>query len=129
MQANIKKQEGFTIVELLIAAAVLTIGILAWGKTLDSSIRGRAISNSITIASDLAMNEFENDTSLLYDGKTVNSKNYSKVIENVEYTIKLDKAKGTRPENISPIHMIKIDVLWSKYGNKNFKFERIVAGG
>jgi len=133
MQNKIQKQNGFTIVELLIAGVILSVGILAWAKTLDSSIKGRAISNAITTASEIAMAEFENTALLIYEGKdpsTISDPVPNSTIANgVTFTIERDIYDGKRPSDISPIHLIRIQISWNHYGNKSFSFERIVSGG
>lgn len=123
MQIKAKQEKGFTIVELLLAAAILSIGILAWGKTLESSIRGRVISDSITTASELAMKEFEDTAARLYEGNIINPSNtsYTRKIGGTEYLL-------TRDVENDDINLILIKVSWSKYGNKSFTFKRIVAG-
>ena len=123
MQTRAEYEKGFTIVELLLAGAILSIGILAWGKTLESSIRGRVISDSITTASELAMKEFEDTAARLYEGKIVDppDNSYPKIIGGTEYLVTRDIKKDD-------IHLIIVNVSWNKYGNKSFSFERIVAG-
>jgi len=55
MRTKDVSQKGFTIVELLIAAVVISVGILAWAKTQQGGIKNRATSDTITTASELAM--------------------------------------------------------------------------
>ena len=122
MQIKAERNRGFTIVELLIAAAILSIGILAWAKTLESSIRGRVISDSITTASELAMKEFEDTAARLYENKVPSPVESPVTMGGTEYLITRDV------DEINDIHLIVINISWSKYGNKSFKFQRIVTG-
>ena len=56
---EISEQDGFTLIEALMAMMVLTIGILALSTMQIRSIDGNATANSLTSASSVAMDYYE----------------------------------------------------------------------
>lgn len=65
-----KKQTGFTLIEALIAVAILSIGILATAKMQDQSIRGNFISKRISTSVFFASGEIERRAGIDYDNAT-----------------------------------------------------------
>lgn len=61
---------GFTIIEALVAVAILSIGILATAKMQDQSIRGNFISKRINTSVFFAAGEIERRAGLNYDNAT-----------------------------------------------------------
>lgn len=55
----LSSESGFTLIEALIALAVLTIGILALNAMQVSAIKGNATSNSLSVATSVARHCFE----------------------------------------------------------------------
>ena len=55
----LNSESGFTLIEALIALAVLTIGILALNAMQVSAIRGNSTSNSLSVATSVARDGFE----------------------------------------------------------------------
>lgn len=127
MPTNSKHQQGFTLVELLIATFIISIGILAWGKTLGSATKNRAISGDITIASELAASKVEylalqlqkapQDSPDVDDTNTIQGVNYK-----LDWTI-------TNEDTMVAVWIIDMTVTWQRYGNKTIKYQRIVTGG
>ena len=60
-------QQGFTIIEVMIAVAILTIGILGVASMQVSAIRGNNLSDNITCALTLAEDKMEELLGLDYD--------------------------------------------------------------
>jgi type IV pilus assembly protein PilV len=126
MQNKSQYEQGFTLVELLIATLILSIGILAWGKTLGGATKNRAISSDITVASELAAAKIE---MLAYQAQNTPPEspgNDNSTIQGVNYTMNwtIDR------ENNSPsLWIINMNVTWQRYGNKSVQYQRIVAGG
>ena len=127
MPANSRHQQGFTLVELLIATFIISIGILAWWKTLGGATKNRAISSDITIASELASSKMEH---LALKLQTANQdspdSDYTNIIQGVNY--KLDWTI-TPEDAMTSVWIIDMSVTWQRYGNKTIKYQRIVTGG
>jgi prepilin-type N-terminal cleavage/methylation domain-containing protein len=59
-----KREKGFTIIEIMVALFILTIGILAVASMQNSSLLGTAKSNAVTQATNVAMDRMERLLSL-----------------------------------------------------------------
>ncbi|UTF50239.1 prepilin-type N-terminal cleavage/methylation domain-containing protein [Desulfomicrobium sp. ZS1] len=127
-----KKKNGFTIVELLIAGVVISIGILAWAKAQDGGIKNRALSNDITTAVELATAQLEIislECQSWSAGHTPNNGNSSFEIQGVEY----DRNWSATSQNNffpdgNPFWEINVDVTWSHYGQKSVQYRKILVG-
>lgn len=62
-----KKEKGFTLIEVLIAISILTVGILAMASMQISAIRGNYLSSNLTEATTWAQDKIEYLMSLPYD--------------------------------------------------------------
>ena len=65
-------ENGFTLIEVLIAIAVLSIGILALYTMQTNSIIGNSNANTLTTASTWASDQIENFISLQYSNTSLN---------------------------------------------------------
>lgn len=117
-----KNEKGFTLVELLIATLIISIGILAWGRTLGGATKNRAISSDITFASELATAETERIALNLKEG------NYTSGIDTKSYQGVPYKLSWTT-EGDDGIWIIDMTVTWQRYGNKSIHYQRLVTGG
>jgi Tfp pilus assembly protein PilV len=78
-------EEGFSLMEILIALATLTVGLLAVGTIQISSIRGNAMSGDVSVALALASDKMEDllnrgmNDSMLTDRTTANNANLSSI--------------------------------------------------
>ena len=124
MQNNLKNEDGFTLVELLIAALIISIGILALGKTLGGSTKNRAVSSDITFASELATAETER-LALNINSKVGNytSGNRTEYHQGVPYNL------VWITDSDSGIWIIDMTVTWPRYGSKSINYQRLVTGG
>jgi len=68
---KIAEQDGFTLIEALIAMLVLTIGILTLSSMQISAIKGNSTANSLTMASSVATDCYERLMSVEYDDATM----------------------------------------------------------
>lgn len=59
MVKHVRNQDGFTLIEALMAMVILTIGILALNTLQVTSVNGNATSNHLTLASSTAVSGYE----------------------------------------------------------------------
>lgn len=127
MRINDMAEKGFTIVELLVAAVIISVGILAWAKAQTGGIKGNATSNGITTASELAMSRAEelalesqrarpSDDS---DEVVARGFRFFRTWSIAEYDVML----GVR------VRMINVTVNWNQYGPKEVQYQRVATGG
>lgn len=67
----LKNNQGFTLIESLIAMLVLTVGILALNTMQISSIKGNTTASKLTVTSTLAGNSYERLLNVSYDDPTM----------------------------------------------------------
>ena len=67
MITTINKQDGFSLLEVLIALVILAIGLLAVAQMQITAIKGNAFGSGMTSASSLAANTLERLMALPYD--------------------------------------------------------------
>jgi type IV pilus modification protein PilV len=65
-----QRQEGFTLIEVLIAVVILTVGLLAVGTMQISAIRGNFMSGNTSIALSLASEKMEDLLNRRWDTTT-----------------------------------------------------------
>ena len=56
---SIKNDKGFTLIEVLIAMAILSVGLLGTAALITGIIKGNQISNRVTIGTTLAQDKME----------------------------------------------------------------------
>ena len=124
------EQKGFTLVELLIAAIIIAVGILGWAKAQDGSIKGRAVSNGITTASELGMAKLEQLSLECQDNPVA--------VVDAQDNITSQGVQYTRTWSISTVGnilddanlwRIEVTISWNHYGPTNVQYQRIVVGG
>lgn len=71
----IKKESGFTLIEVMIALVILATGLLALMTMQIVSIRANAFSSEMTYASMLAQSRFEQIRNMAYDSITAGTVN------------------------------------------------------
>ena len=80
---NKDKNNGFTLMEVLIAIVILTIGLLSLASLTGAIIRGNRLSNDLTTATTLAQDEMEDIRRLGYSGTptsdTTVTENYNSI--------------------------------------------------
>ncbi len=67
MNIKLKEDKGFTLIEVIIAISILTIGMLAVGAMQGAALRGDTFAYNRTNASTLAQDELEKLMSLPYN--------------------------------------------------------------
>lgn len=68
LQSPLRKQNGFTLLEVLIAIVILSIGLLGLSAMTISTIRGLSISEDMTTATNLAQEKMEDIKNMVYAG-------------------------------------------------------------
>jgi type IV pilus assembly protein PilV len=69
-----KEREGFTLLEVLIAIVILTVGLLGMASLTVGIINGNKFSNDTTTATTLAQDRFEDIQIMDYSGVTSETK-------------------------------------------------------
>lgn len=128
MQTRHNSQKGFTIVELLIAALIISVGILAWAKAQDGGIKGSATSNGITTASELAMSQSE-DLALESQRSTKPDNDDDEVTaRGFQFTRTWTVEDATIMTGVR-VRLVDVRVNWNQYGPKEVRYQRITSGG
>ncbi|OEU50130.1 MAG: hypothetical protein BA871_04040 [Desulfuromonadales bacterium C00003096] len=104
-------QKGFSLIEILIAITVFSIGILALGKMQITAIKGNSFANDLTMATTLAQDKAEELTGLPYDDPLINADGNQ---ANGRYNISWNIANDYPINNTKTINII---VTWSIRGN------------
>lgn len=113
----IKSQKGFTLNEVLIAVALIAIGVLGFSLNTAGVIQGNQVSGSITIATNLAQEKLEELKAQTSFTNVTNAADASNPITTIgdsggrftrTWTIK-DSTLGSGLKEIS------VDVSWTEY--------------
>jgi len=128
-----KDQMGFTLIEVVIAMAIFSIGILAVGKMMYMAVRTNSTGNEVTEAAMLAQSTLEtlkNTTDVSTLPKNGEQPSESSLDQNGDpggiYTRTLD---FTDPNGNDDSRLIKITIVWSRLsGTKTIEFETITQG-
>jgi type IV pilus modification protein PilV len=114
---RLQSKEGFTLIEVMIALVILSVGLLALATMQIVSIRANAFSTEMTYASMLAQSEFEEFRNMAYDditptGGTPDSKVIpaSETSKGIPYTVQWT-VKDDNPT--TDMKTIELNVLWT----------------
>ncbi|MBI2360361.1 MAG: prepilin-type N-terminal cleavage/methylation domain-containing protein [Deltaproteobacteria bacterium] len=114
----LKRQEGFTLNETLIAVALIAIGILGFSLNTAGVIQGNRISSSVTIATNLAQAKLEEIKAQTTWTNVTNAQDPNNLINETG-------ASGGRfrrtwtikdPVGLSNLKEISVQVSWEEYG-------------
>jgi prepilin-type N-terminal cleavage/methylation domain-containing protein len=120
-----KREEGFTLVELLIAVSILSAGLLALGSMQVSAISGSAYSANVTEGSTLAADRIEKLLALPYTHADLSAGAHVDPNPPAGRTVTwnvVDNAPLTNTKTIT------FTVQWTNRGiQKSVSFQRIIA--
>lgn len=120
-------QKGFTLVELLIAAIIIAVGVLGWARTQQGSTKNRAISNGITTASELGVAKLEELALQCQDNAAEIQDNDAVTMQGVQYARTWTIDRGDILDGLD-LWKIDVSVAWNHYGQKSVQYQRIVVG-
>ena len=86
MYRNRTKQNGFTLLEILIAMVILAVGLLALSSMQGNFAAGNAKGRQLTRAMNLASSQVENMTNTDFDN--VNNGTRTVTVNNIDYRIR-----------------------------------------
>ncbi|MCD6311402.1 MAG: prepilin-type N-terminal cleavage/methylation domain-containing protein [Elusimicrobia bacterium] len=95
-----KKEDGFTLVEVLIASAILAIALIPLLSVLNINLRGMNSTKDMRIAANLARGELERVKSLNCKEEETESETYEKTVNNVVWKIERSADSSTDPLGI-----------------------------
>ncbi len=106
--------QGFTIIEVLMALAIFAIGILAVAKMQLTSVNGNTSARKYTEASTWGVSEIENIMSTAYDDAALDDGTTGTVVQGI-YTVNWTVTEAVPIPNVKQINIV---VTWDN--NKTF---------
>jgi prepilin-type N-terminal cleavage/methylation domain-containing protein len=118
------KQEGFTLLEVIIAISILTIGILAVASMQISSIKGNSFAGGVTEGTTWAGDQVERLMALPYGHNDLDQAQNPHQATEGRYTINWNVADDTPITNAKTIN---VTVTWTDHGvQKSVSLQRVI---
>ena len=118
------KEEGFTLLEVIVAISILTIGILAVASMQISSIRGNSFSSNVTEGTTWAGGQVERLMALPYDHNDLDQAQNPHQATEGRYTINWNVTDDTPMTNTKTIN---VTVTWTDHGvQKTVSLQRVI---
>lgn len=108
---NRRRENGFTLIEVMIALGILAFGILAIASMQTGSLGGTNLAGNTTESTTVAMNQLEQLIPLPYTSASLAIGDYNPV-DTGRYDIRYSVTAGP----FSNTRYIKVDVTWSEKG-------------
>lgn len=125
-------QSGLSLIEVLIAAAILAVGLMAWTVMQAQNIEGRSRSGTLTSAVQVGQSFMDTVSGRAKDWSdsdpAVNGTE-SLTIQSKTYTVNwaANNIGDLVPAGLST-WMVNATVQWNHYGQHRIDFQRIVVG-
>lgn len=121
---KLRNSEGFTLIEVLIAISILSIGLLAIGSMQTASIRGNSFASRVTDGATIASDRLEKLMALPYTHSELTAGTHTETDASRGYTVSWDV---TNNSPIGETKRITLQVTWNAYGvQKRVSIQRIL---
>ena len=118
------KEEGFTLLEVIVAIAILTFGLLAVASMQAASIRGNSFASGVTEGTTWAGDQVERLMALPYDHNDLDQAQNPHQATEGSYTIKWNVTDDTPITNTKTIN---VTVTWTDQGvQKTVSLQRVI---
>ncbi len=125
------RQNGFTLVEVLVAMVILSVGVVAWVMSQSNNIRNRSRSEIISQAAILGQSQLEELTNqALSWGSDHADVNGTEVVNlgGQDYNVLWAVVGGDIFSKGTATWKIVTTVNWGKWGNGTISCEKVVTG-
>lgn len=124
MRAKLETEKGFTMIEVIIAISVLTIGILAVSSMQVSAIRGNSFAGRQSEGTTIALDRLEKLMSLSYGDADLAAGSHTAPSPSSRYTVAWNVSDDSPMDNAK---RVIVTVRWTAHGaQKNVSSERII---
>lgn len=119
--------QGYTLIEVLIAIAIFSIGFLAVAAMQTTSVKGNASARRATEATALAENQIERLLELPYDDNDLDPALNPHEATQGPYTINWNVTDSDLDtDGVNDAKTISVTVNWNYRGNRNVSLQRII---
>ena len=119
--------QGYTLIEVLIAIAIFSIGFLAIAAMQTTSVQGNASARRVTEATALAENQIESLLELPYDDNDLDPALNPHEVTQGPYTINWNVTDSDLDaDGANDAKIISVTVNWNYRGNRNVSLQRII---